>query len=273
LEPTNMKKSSATTTKKQAKKSTSGAELRSFRHNVSVLKRKGLVSPKVDARSVTPTKTLRAAIKKFSDVLSGNARVFTVPKGKTVGQYAEDYSIRGAHGHIVLPKSERLNRKGQIVTAKMGPIASMTRQALPTGADYESKLRAQLAALGPLKDGELYGVRRKDGGYALKFYTNPEDLLNLLRGSSGQQGTDEGMSELYIVKMNRKDTLNMPNKGERLHPYRQWIAKSPDPAGAKARKSRKQNEKRNAMTQEQHDAYNIKEAARRKASRAKKSLA
>lgn len=94
--------------------------LKQFRHNIAVLKKKGLISKKYDARSVTPTKYLNSVIKNFSDVLYGRAGVATVSK-KKAGEYrAAGYKTSGKK--VVVPKKEgeriHVSRKGNITTTR-----------------------------------------------------------------------------------------------------------------------------------------------------------
>jgi hypothetical protein len=50
-----------------------------FRHSASILKRKGLVPPTFDGRSVMPTPALRKSIKKFENVIEGKAVAIKLP--------------------------------------------------------------------------------------------------------------------------------------------------------------------------------------------------
>ena len=73
-----MAKGTKSSSKKQTKKSQSPEALRQFRHDVAILKKKGLISKRVDARSAKPTKALLAKTKEFKDVINGNAVVWHV---------------------------------------------------------------------------------------------------------------------------------------------------------------------------------------------------
>lgn len=78
------------------------AELKQFRHDVSILKKKGLLDKNIyDARSVTPTKYLKNEIKKFASVLSGKAQVVKVSKDKK-SYYAKKGYVTKA-GKVVVP--------------------------------------------------------------------------------------------------------------------------------------------------------------------------
>ena len=62
------------------------AELKKFRHGISILKKKGIVS-NVDARTARPEmirggKTLLEQSRKFDDVISGKAEAVKLPQKK-----------------------------------------------------------------------------------------------------------------------------------------------------------------------------------------------
>ncbi|MBV8060341.1 MAG: hypothetical protein JO253_02300, partial [Alphaproteobacteria bacterium] len=66
-----------------------------FRHDISQLKRKGLVSKQIDARKAVPTRALKAALKQFDDVLTKEARVYKLPKQFVTGYKEAGYRVKG----------------------------------------------------------------------------------------------------------------------------------------------------------------------------------
>lgn len=78
-----------------ADKSAATAQLKQFRHDLSILKRKGIVDKKYDARSQTPTKYLKSIIKEFGGVLSGEKGAVRVKDKKKREVYkAQGYTVR-----------------------------------------------------------------------------------------------------------------------------------------------------------------------------------
>lgn len=71
----------------------SASKLRDFRKSISTLKKQGLVSKKVDARKVQPTKHYRKLVSEFRGVIEGRARAIPIPKGKTNVLKELDYHV------------------------------------------------------------------------------------------------------------------------------------------------------------------------------------
>ena len=84
----------------------SASQLRKFRSDVAKLKEKGLVSARVDARSQKPTRHMREQVKKYSDVLSGRAKVVHTPKRSQAKQYADAFRVKGNAVVIPVEKGE-----------------------------------------------------------------------------------------------------------------------------------------------------------------------
>lgn len=103
-------------------------QLKHFRHDVALLKKKGLITKtKYDARSVTPTKYLNSVIKKFSDVLSGKATAVKVSKEnlkyyKKQGYRVANNKVIGAH----YPNEKVIATRGNFRTIVKGANGSIT---------------------------------------------------------------------------------------------------------------------------------------------------
>lgn len=54
-------------------------QVKAFRHAISILKKSGIVSKKVDARSLSPTPHYNKIIKEFRDVVSGKVKAVKAP--------------------------------------------------------------------------------------------------------------------------------------------------------------------------------------------------
>jgi len=76
-------------------------ELKQFRHDVSILKRKGLLDKSIDARSIKPSKYLKSQVRKFGNVLSGNASPVKVKKSNIAALKARGFAVK--NGRAVVP--------------------------------------------------------------------------------------------------------------------------------------------------------------------------
>jgi hypothetical protein len=104
------------------------AQIKKFRHGVSILKKFGLVDKKYDARSVTPTKYLESQIRKFSDVIEGKAKPVKVSK-KKLGHYKEQ-GFQTKFGKVIVPLGENekvIGTHGDFVVKTIGEFGSLTR--------------------------------------------------------------------------------------------------------------------------------------------------
>lgn len=78
------------------------AELKQFRHDVSILRKKGLLDKTIyDARSAKPTKYLKSQLKKFASVISGEASPIKVSKEKA--KYYKEKGMTVKNGKVVVP--------------------------------------------------------------------------------------------------------------------------------------------------------------------------
>lgn len=97
------------------------AELKAFRHDVSILRKKGLLDKTIyDARSVKPSKYLKAQLKKFASVISGEATPIKVSKEKA--KYYKEKGLTVKSGKVVVP-----HVKGEKVMPKRGDFMKVMR--------------------------------------------------------------------------------------------------------------------------------------------------
>lgn len=83
--------------------------LKEFRSKVAKLKKKGIVSAKVDARSQRATKYMRAKVRKFEDVLSGEA--IAVKAKKNVREKYTSSGVFAERGSfLIVPKEHEKSR-------------------------------------------------------------------------------------------------------------------------------------------------------------------
>jgi hypothetical protein len=97
------------------------AELKAFRHDVSILRKKGLLDKTIyDARRATPTKYLKSQLKKFASVLSGEATPIKVSKAKAT--YYREKGLTVKSGKVIVP-----HVKGEKVMPKRGDFMKVMR--------------------------------------------------------------------------------------------------------------------------------------------------
>jgi hypothetical protein len=97
------------------------AELKAFRHDVSILRKKGLLDKTIyDARSATPTKYLKSQLKKFASVLTGEATPIKVSKAKAT--YYREKGLTVKSGKVIVP-----HVKGEKVMPKRGDFMKVMR--------------------------------------------------------------------------------------------------------------------------------------------------
>lgn len=107
------------------------AELRAFRHDVAILKRKGLLDKKYDARSVKPTKYLKTQIKNFESVLSGTATPVKVTKANLKYYKEQGYKTKGKRVIVShLPNEKVYGTRGDFRTSVKGRGGKITKTNL-----------------------------------------------------------------------------------------------------------------------------------------------
>lgn len=105
------------------------AELKQFRHDVAILKKKGILQAKLyDARSVKPSRYLKQQIKQFGKLLSGESASVKISKSKTNYYLEKGYQVK--NGRVIVPviKGEKLYpTHGGFVSKIIGAGGSITK--------------------------------------------------------------------------------------------------------------------------------------------------
>jgi hypothetical protein len=260
--------------------------IKKFRHEIAVLKRKGLVTG-VDARSVTPTKKLTNLIDRFDDVLSGKATPVKLSKTETKNLKDAGYDVY--KGRVLFPHSA-----GEKVSVSHGH--AKTRN--PKGVEHVTipvpfhKLEDYIKQI-KRNSGAIDSMKRRDEYFAFRFYGHQSqqlfrdiDLLidYLQQPSSGSKDpilnrnqSSRDMNEAYrnleIVKVHRaRDWEQRPRRMQSKLPEKEIYKR----AKAKRAKSKrlttlynannaaKQQQYRDTLTTTEKQAYR-KAAAKRAA--------
>jgi hypothetical protein len=151
--------------------------IREYRSNLAKLKKAGLVSQRIDARSHKPTRYMRKQMAKFASVIKGNAKAVKAPSRKAAKEYS---ALRPTKfNRVVMPvgKNERVywsKRNGAIVAV---------RHTGWRGAEY---VRTTIYPRKPdeipaLEPGQTYVIPWAQGGDV--FYqrvANQEQLMEII---------------------------------------------------------------------------------------------
>ena len=195
----------------------SSPELKSFRHSVSILKKKGLIS-KTDARSAQPYwirggSRLDKLVQKLDDVLSGKASAVAV-SDKQIRQYRKA-GFETFKDRVIIPhsagESAKVLSKGQIKVQKIKkPETGMRRIILPIPyhdlAQWVQDGKAQGEMLNSLKGGRKVWAYKFKGNNSYATYHDLEHLfdelsvgtasgLNLM--DKAEESTRKQQNEIY----------------------------------------------------------------------------
>lgn len=78
--------------------------LRKFRSGISKLKKAGLIDKSIDARTVKPTASLRAKLRKYDDVATGKATVVKAPSSRAAKISAKRAGFQSVGDIVIVPK-------------------------------------------------------------------------------------------------------------------------------------------------------------------------
>lgn len=103
-----------------------GSQLKDFRKKVSILKRLGLVSNKIDARSQKSTRYMRDQVEiRFAKVLSGHEIAVKVPRRKDAKRFASGFDTKGK---IVIVPNNKHNISKPRFSKKTGQIVATRKE-------------------------------------------------------------------------------------------------------------------------------------------------
>jgi len=276
------------------------AELKQFRHDVAILKKKGILDKTIyDARKVNPTRYLKDQIKRFANVISGEAAPVKVKRSKLSEYIEQGYTVKS--GRAIVPKLKnetvRVSKAGFSFKAS-GVGGSITRYPLkfnpndPNG--WEDQIRKYGGRLGP--DDRLayqYFGNNSHGTYGKR---NIEKMIDVLRSYPSFQQTEDSYDEeamgklidgITLFKIDRTGTRPPPNpiiaenaegrKQEatrrRRERYERRLANMSDKEEARfyQEKAERERERRKALKNDGSKSEQYKEAARQRAAKSRQS--
>lgn len=198
----------------KSRKPLTGKELAAFRHSVAVLKSKGLVSKRIDARSQAPTKYMRSKVRKLGGVLTGE-QVGLKLKPDILRQYKEAGGFQIVNGKLVVEKRPdeyaTIRRGFPVMRRALGDDQMTERLPLPIGPnnlnDFISDLQARPAHYDSLKLPDEYFSFKVFGHWSRSIFSDAELLAEYLENYA-QEAFDK--LELYRVT----DEFRAPRNSE-----------------------------------------------------------
>lgn len=197
-------------------------ELKKFRHEIAVLKKKGLID-NVDARSVTPTTKLKKLVDRFDDVLSGKATPVKLSKSETKNLKEAGYDVY--KGRVLFPHSagEKVGvSHGHAKTRQPNGIERVTIPIPYHKLDsYLKDIAKNEKTIGDMKKKDEYFAFRFHGHKSIAIYRDIDLLIEDLERyhdiqNSIRTGNSKDMNEAYrnleIYKVHRaRNWDNAPN--------------------------------------------------------------
>jgi hypothetical protein len=138
-------------------KTTYQSLIRSYRHEVALAKKKGLLSPTIDARKVVPTSNLTRQLERAQSVAPFE-RVQKV--SAKVAKQLRDEGYTVIRDRVVLAQNMRVNKKGQLIDKE---ISGDTSRYIPKRltANFEEEIRKVFDGL---KDNESIAAQFPNDG-------------------------------------------------------------------------------------------------------------
>jgi hypothetical protein len=164
---------------------TSKSDTQALKDKLKVLKKHGLYSG--DLRK-QPTRYAKSLIKKFDDVISGNAQVVKVPKTKGEKQarakareLADAFgdTVRAKGSHVIVKVKDK-GEKARYVGGKQGGTIATTRTLESGTVLTHEYIRGGMEHLPPLRPGESYALPLKNGRSIMYIYRAKEEEIYAL---------------------------------------------------------------------------------------------
>lgn len=194
-----------------------GKDIRQVRREVSQLKKAGMVSARVDARSYVPSRYMLGKLRRNADILSGEVIAVKAPKSVRA-KYVEKglYEARG--GALIVPR-EYANQRTKIKRGLVELSRSLSwgeeiRLVLPFKAtDMEGvahRLQNDPTLEGMKQPDELFGFRLFGHNMNTIGFPSAEELANYILTHyqhlfSGKNGRI-AVKEFQLIRFKRKDS-------------------------------------------------------------------
>lgn len=237
--------------------------IRSFRHEISILKKKGLIRKSIDARSVKPSKHFLAKVKEYRPVIEGRMASVKVP-AKSAASYIEHVNksarfVKGPQGpRLLVPKApdEKVTatRSGLV---RISHPAGMERVQIPVAYhNLEQWLRAAKRKKGAIngmkKRGERFAFNFM-GNHSISFFDDIGALLDTLQHYNSVEASIEGDDSEYQESIYQNLEIIKFKKGAWYEPARNKRPYNSD-YNSNAYYRRKAKLDRNPHAQKVHDS-------------------
>ena len=192
-------------------------DIKQVRREVSALKKAGLVSPKIDARSYVPSRYMLEKLRKNADVIEGKVSVVKAPKNVR-RKYAEKGIFEERGGALIIPKEYEKQRtrisRGMVEISRELKQGEERRVILPFQAtDMEGvaeRLRNDPTLDGLKEPDELFGFRLFGHNMNTIGFPSAEDLADYILTHyahlfSGQNGR-VAVKNFELLKFKAKDS-------------------------------------------------------------------
>lgn len=238
----------------------SGKSIREVRGEVAKLKKAGLVSQRVDARSYVPTRYMLTKLRKNADVLRGEVETVKAPKDIRK-KYVEKGLFEQRGSVLVVPKEYHNQRtkikRGLVEISRPLGYGEERRVILPFKAtDMEAvanKLRDDPTLDGLKEPDELFGFRLFGHNMATIGFPDADELADyiltryqhLFSGKNGREAVKHFV--LFRFKSRDSQLSDAPQDGKVYHPRKRtpqsdWYADRKRKAAAMRKKKAREKE-------------------------------
>jgi hypothetical protein len=173
--------------------------IRSYRHEVSIAKKAGLIDKSVDARKVKPTSTISRQLQPVNDLMTGLYKTQKVTPKQA--KELRDQGVMVVKDRAIIDKNTRINKKGQIVVKSQdGRKATYTPYRLTH--NFEADIRREM---GKLNKGEVMAAQFPNNGLTNMYAMGTEDIfINKMKEyvtDKNGQIKENLLRYVYLVKL------------------------------------------------------------------------
>lgn len=211
----------------------SGKDIRQIRSEVSKLKKAGIVSPKIDARTYQPSRYMLSKLRKNADIIAGEVIAVKAPP-KVRKKYVEKGLFEQRGSVLIVPKDAANQRaritRGLIETTRPLSYGEEVRLILPFKAtDMEgvaNRLKNDPTLDGLKNPDELFGFRLFGHNMATIGFPDADELADyiltryhhLFSGKNGQAAVKQFV--LFRFKSRDSQLSDAPQSGKVYTPRR-----------------------------------------------------
>lgn len=205
----------------------SGKDIRQIRSEVSKLKKAGIVSPRIDARTYQPSRYMLSKLKQNADIIAGEVIAVKAPK-KVREKYVEKGLFEARGSVLIVPKDAANQRaritRGLVETTRPLKYGEEVRIILPfKAADMEgvaNRLKNDPTLDGMKNPDELFGFRLFGHNMATIGFPDADELADyiltryahLFSGKNGSAAVKQFV--LFRFKSRDSQLADAPQSGK-----------------------------------------------------------